>query len=80
MDIRAQIIEQFTPVAKAQVGTPPQLTDDLPFPVCCRHSSGLAILVARLEDLKGVDLFSSEEILFPATFGEFASCYDACAK
>jgi len=39
-----------------------------------------AILVARLEDSLGTDPFTSDDAVFPVTFGEFVKSYENAAK
>lgn len=79
MDIRSKVIEQFSKVATELDKKLSPLTDNLPFLESGMDSFCLAILVPRLENSLGIDPFSAEEILFPALFGEFVSCYEACA-
>jgi hypothetical protein len=80
MNIRSQVIDQFSRAAKEQDSKLPPFTGNLRLFRPGLYSRCFAILIARLEDFLAVDLFSAEGILFPATFGEFASCYEACAK
>ena len=81
MNVRSEIIDQFTQVAREQ-GTPlAPLTDDLELLDSGLDSLCFAIIVARLETLLGVDPFSSsEDVLFPVTFGEFVRFYDNAAN
>jgi hypothetical protein len=80
MDIKSEIIAQFTQVAREQDKRLAPLTNDLPL-----HDSGLdslcfAIVVARLESSLGRDPFSEdEEARFPVTFGEFTKFYENAA-
>jgi hypothetical protein len=77
MDIRSEIIEQFTQVAQGQAIPLAPLTDDLELLDSGLDSLCFAIVVARLEGLLGVDPFStSEDVLFPVTFGEFVRFYE----
>jgi acyl carrier protein len=80
MDIRAQIIDQFEQVAHEQERKLPPLTDDLLLLESGLDSLCFAIIVARLEDLLGVDPFNAEDALFPVTFGEFVKSYESVAK
>ncbi len=80
MDIRSQIVDQFTQVAREQERSIPALTDDLPLLESGLDSLCFAIVIARLEDTLGVDPFAAEDVLFPITFGEFVSCYESVAK
>jgi acyl carrier protein len=80
MDIRSTIVDQFHHVAQEQDKRIPELTDDLPLLESGLDSLCFAIIIARLEDAVGHDPFSAEDVLFPVTFGEFVSCYEAFAK
>jgi acyl carrier protein len=80
MNIRSEIVNTFTHVAKDQSMPLAPLTDDLPLIDAGLDSLCLAIIVARLEELLGVDPFSSsEDMLFPVTFGDFVKCYEKAA-
>jgi acyl carrier protein len=76
MSIRAKIIDQFNQVAREQDRQLPRLTDETPLLESGLDSLCFAIVVARLEDSLGVDPFTSDDVLFPATFGEFVSVYE----
>jgi hypothetical protein len=81
MNVRSEIIGQFTQVAREQGMPLATLTDDLALLDSGLDSLCFAIAVARLEVLLGVDPFSaSDEVLFPVTFGEFVKFYDNAAK
>jgi hypothetical protein len=76
MDVRSEIIDQFTQVAQEQRIQLAPLTDNLALLDSGLDSLCFAIVVARLEGLLGVDPFSSsEDVLFPVTFGEFVRFY-----
>jgi hypothetical protein len=81
MDIKSEIIAQFTQVAQEQDKRLAPLTNDLPL-----HDSGLdslcfAVVVARLESSLGLDPFSEDEdARFPVTFGEFTKFYENAAS
>jgi acyl carrier protein len=80
MNIRSEIVNIFTHVAKDQSMPLAPLTDNLSLIDSGLDSLCLAIIVARLEELLGVDPFSSsEDIPFPVTFGDFVKCYDKAA-
>lgn len=80
MNIRSEIGNIFTHVAKDQCIPLAPLTDDLALIDSGLDSLCLAIIVAQLEDLLGVDPFSSsEDFIFPVTFGDFVKCYDKAA-
>jgi acyl carrier protein len=77
MNVRSEIINQFTQVAQEQGITLAPLTDDLALLDSGLDSLCFAIVVTRLEELFEVDPFnSSEDIRFPVTFGEFVKFYD----
>ena len=80
MEIRSEIVHQFTEVAREQSRQLPPLTDDLPLLNSGLDSLCLAILVTRLEDSLGVDPFIADDVLFPVTFGEFVQCYETARK
>jgi acyl carrier protein len=53
------------------------LEDDLVLAESGLDSLGFAVLVARLEDTLGVDLFTaSDEAVFPLTLGDFVKVYE----
>jgi hypothetical protein len=80
MDIKAEVIAQFTQVAREQDIRLPPLTDDLPLGSSGLDSLSLAILVTRMETAVGVDPFSSDEdIRVPVTFGDFVKLYEDAA-
>jgi acyl carrier protein len=80
MNIRSEIVNIFTQVAKDQCMPLAPLSDNLALIDSGVDSLCLAIIVARLEELLGVDPFSSsEDILFPVTFEDFVKCYDKAA-
>ena len=77
MNVRSQIVDQFTQVAREQGIPLAPLTDDLALLDSGLDSLCFAIVVTRLEGLFNVDPFSSsEDIRFPVTFGEFVRFYD----
>ena len=81
MTVRAEIIAQFKEVALEHDKQLPPLTDDLELLDSGLDSLCFAVIVARLEDVLGVDpLSSSEDARFPVTFGEFESAYENAAK
>jgi hypothetical protein len=81
MNVRSEIIDQFTQVAREQGIPLAPLTDDLALLESGLDSLCFAIVVTRLEGLLGADPFSSsEDVLFPVTFGEFVRFYDNAPK
>lgn len=81
MTVRSEIQAQFLKVAQEQGNRLGPLTDDAELLSSGLDSLGFAIVVARLEGVLGVDPFtSSEDVLFPVTFGEFVALYENAAK
>jgi acyl carrier protein len=81
MEIKSEVITQFTQVAKEQGLELARLTDDLELIQSGLDSLSFAIIVARLENALGLDPFSaSEDALFPVTFGELVELYENAAK
>ena len=76
MSTRAEIIEQFTRVAREHGRSISTLSDDMPLLDSGLDSLCFAVIVTRLEDLFGVDPFSADSTLFPVTFGEFVNLYE----
>ena len=80
MSARSTILAQFVQVAKEQDKKLAPLSDDLPLTESGLDSLCVAIIVARLEDLTGIDPFVAEdEMEFPVTLGDFIRLYDAAA-
>jgi hypothetical protein len=77
MNVRSEVIEQFTKVASEHGKQLPPLIDGLPLLESGLDSLCFAIVVTRLEDALGVDPFSGDDQLFPVTFGEFVSLYES---
>ena len=81
VNIRTEIINQFTQVAQQQSRELANLTDDLELLESGLDSLSFAIIVARLEESLGVDPFSiSGDAVFPVTFGDFVELYENAAK
>lgn len=81
MTVRSEIATQFTQVAREHDRRLAPLTDNLELLESGLDSLCFAIIVARLEGALGVDPFtSSEDALFPRTFGEFVGFYENAAK
>jgi hypothetical protein len=80
MSARSTVLAQFVRVAEEQVKKLAPLRDDLPLLESGLDSLCFAIIVARLEDITGIDPFAVEEDMdFPVTLGEFIRLYDAGA-
>jgi acyl carrier protein len=83
MTIRSEIITQLVQVAKEQNKRQWPLADDVPLLDSGLDSLCFAILVARLEDVLGVDPFTeaaAQDLPFPKTLGEFIRFYEvSCA-
>jgi acyl carrier protein len=63
--------------------TLPPLTDDLVLLDSGLDSLGIAVLVARLEDVLGLDPFTeftSDEAAYPVTLGAFVDVYERAAQ
>jgi acyl carrier protein len=81
MSIKSTIISQMQQVAIEQQAKLAPLNDNLNLLESGLDSLGFAILVARLEDVLGVDPFTnSDEVTFPITFGDFVRNYEDAAK
>jgi acyl carrier protein len=81
MEIRSEVVAQFTQVAREQGLELARLTDDLELIQSGLDSLSFAIIVARLENALGLDPFTaSEDALFPITFGELVGLYESAAK
>lgn len=77
MSVKETIISQMQQIAAEQNKTLPALTDDLPLIESGLDSLALAILVARLEDVLGVDPFAaSETVYYPTTLGDLIRVYE----
>jgi len=81
MSLRSEILSQFDQVAREQDKKLPVLTDNLELMDSGLDSLCLAIIVSRLEDILGIEPFStSEDVSFPRTVGEFITFYENAAK
>ena len=77
MSVRSEILNQFTQVAEEQNKRLQPLADDLPLLNSGLDSLCLAVIVARLEDVLGVDpLSSTADSTFPVTVGDFIKFYE----
>jgi acyl carrier protein len=81
MPIKLTITSQIQQIAEEQGKTLAPLTDDLILLESGLDSLCIAVLVARLEDLQGINPFTaSDETYFPVTLGDFISFYEDAAK
>ncbi|MGO9742213.1 MAG: phosphopantetheine-binding protein [Roseiarcus sp.] len=77
MSMRLTILKEIEAVAAEQQKTLVPLSDDLPLMDSGLDSLCFAILVARLEDVTGLDPFASVAgSRFPTTFGELVEFYE----
>jgi len=76
MSIRSEVIAQFAQVAEEQTKRLAPLIDDLPLLQSGLDSLCFAVIVARLEDVLGVDPFSVAAAPFPVTLGDFIKSYE----
>ena len=81
MSIRSEILAQFNQVAKEQDKRLVSLADNLELMDSGLDSLCFAIIVSRLEDVLGIEPFSTaEEVGFPRTVGEFINFYENAAQ
>jgi len=81
MSIRSEIITQFHQVAVEQDKRLAPLADNLELLESGLDSMCFAIIVSRLEDVLGIDPFSTAgDMGFPVTVGEFINFYENAAK
>jgi acyl carrier protein len=81
MTIRSEITAQFQQVSREYDKRLAPLSDDLALLDSGLDSLCFAVIVARLERQLEIDPFStSEDAVFPATFGEFVQFYENAAK
>jgi acyl carrier protein len=81
MSVRSEIVAQFTQVAVEHEKRLAPLTDDLELLESGLDSLCFAVIVVRLESTLGIDPFSSsEEAIFPSTFGELIHIYENAAR
>jgi acyl carrier protein len=77
MSVRSEVITQFKLVADEQGKRLAPLTDEVTLLESGLDSLCFAVVVARLEDVLGVDPFSdAEDARFPVTLGEFIRFYE----
>jgi hypothetical protein len=81
MVIREEVLTQFKQVAEEQNRRLAPLVDDLPLLESGLDSLCFAVIVARLEDVYGVDPFSAaDDSPFPVTLGDFVKSYENAAR
>ncbi len=81
MSVRTTITTQFQQVAQEHQRTLTPLSDDTKLIESGLDSLSFAVIVARLEDLLGIDPFNAADVLeFPVTFGDFVRLYEASPK
>ncbi len=77
MNVRSEILDQFTQVADEQGMPLRPMSDELPLVDSGLDSLCFAIVVSRLETVLGVDPFSqNENVSFPVNLGEFIRFYE----
>lgn len=80
MSVRSEIITQFMQVSEEQNKPLAPLVDDLRLLESGLDSLCFAVIVARLEDVLGVDPFSAaDDAPFPVTLGDFVKSYENAA-
>jgi acyl carrier protein len=81
MSIKSTVIDQIQEIAGENKKSLPPLTDDLVLLESGLDSLAIAILVARLEEVLGIDPFTdSDDVSYPVTLGDFVKFYEAAAK
>ena len=81
MSVRSSVLAQFAQVAQEQGKRIATLSDDMALADSGFDSLCFAILVARLEDMLGVDPFNTAtDLMFPTTLGELIGLYEAAAR
>ena len=81
MSIRATIISEIQQIGESEKKKVRPLTDDLVLLESGLDSLAIAILVARLEEILGIDPFTeSDDIYYPVTLGDFIRFYENAVK
>jgi acyl carrier protein len=81
MTTKLTIESEIQKVASEQNVTLAPLSDDLNLLNSGLDSLCFAILVARLEDMLGVDPFTaSDDVTFPVTLGDLVQAYENAAR
>ena len=80
MSLRSTVHAEIAAVAAEQEKRMPPITDDLVMLETEFDSLCFALLVARMEDLVGVDPFSTLEVAdLPVTLGDLVALYERAA-
>jgi hypothetical protein len=80
MSVRSEVITQFNLVADEQGKRLAPLADNLALLESGLDSLCFAVVVARLEDVLGLDPFGeAEDARFPVTLGDFIGFYENAA-
>ncbi len=74
--VKATVAETFAEVAHEHGVTLGALDADTPLFGMALDSLCLAVIVARLEVRLGVDPFAAEDLVLPASFGDFVTLYE----
>jgi acyl carrier protein len=74
-------MDQMRQIAREHGKTLAPLRDDLVLLDSGLDSLGFAVLVARLEDMLGIDPFTAaEDAMFPLTLGHFVKVYESAQQ
>jgi acyl carrier protein len=78
MSVRSEVIALFQQLAEEHNRKLAPLADDLPLLESGLDSLCFAVMVARLEDVLGVDPFiaAGDDAPFPVTVGDFIKAYE----
>lgn len=80
MSVRNAIMSEVERIAADNGRSLPNLTDELVLLDSGLDSLAIAILVARLEDVLGIDPFTeADDVAYPVTFGDFVRFYESAA-
>jgi acyl carrier protein len=81
MSVKTEVINQFKQVAEEHNKTLAPLDDNLALLESGLDSLCLAVIVARLEDVLGVDPFTAnDDAPFPVTLNDFVRSYENAAQ
>jgi acyl carrier protein len=81
MSIKLTIMDLMQQIACEHGKTLAPLRDDLVLLDSGLDSLGFAVLVARLEDMLGIDPFTAaEDAMFPLTLGDFVKVYESAQQ